>query len=111
MGGLVQSWETLPQFDKRQTNEKFLKNLWDSESIRFQIGIDSQIWDNGGIHSSYPCCIAYYVVLEQGTEKAQKFLRNLREFLFICGKDISGEAAILTCAIESGIQLPVFLKP
>ncbi len=108
MGGLLEDWNTLTRFDKHYSNEQFLKELWEAESERFQIGIDSKIWRNGRIQSSYPCCIAYYAVLEQGKEKAEKFLRKLREFLFICGKDISKNAAILTCAIESGIDLDSF---
>jgi 2-polyprenyl-6-methoxyphenol hydroxylase-like FAD-dependent oxidoreductase/predicted DsbA family dithiol-disulfide isomerase len=108
MGGLLEDWDTMPQFDKRHSNEQFLTELWDAESERFKIGLDSKIWKKNAIQSSYPCCIAYYAVLEQGKEKAEKFLRNLREFLFICGKDISQNAAISTCAINSEIDLAGF---
>jgi len=109
MGGLLEDWDTLPRFDKRKSNDVFLRELWDSESERFQIGIDSGIWNRGGIQSSYPCCISYYAALAQGKEKADKFLRKLREILFIRGKDPSIESSLVTCAIESEVDLKSFL--
>ncbi|MCE2711490.1 MAG: DsbA family protein [Cryomorphaceae bacterium] len=108
MGGLLESWDRMERIDIRYDNRSFLKSLWQSESKRFGACIDASIWENGTVETSYLACRAYYAALLESENKARHLLHNFREFLFICGKDLSSKAAITTCAIDAGLDMQLF---
>jgi 2-polyprenyl-6-methoxyphenol hydroxylase-like FAD-dependent oxidoreductase/predicted DsbA family dithiol-disulfide isomerase len=108
MGGLLESWDNFCGGRVEET-QTFLCDLWKDEAKKYNIHLDHSVWLKKPISSSTPASVAYYAAENQGMEIAQKFLRNLREQLFLRGKDISEKRHLITAAVDSGLNLDRFL--
>lgn len=109
MGGMLESWDRFELKEKAIQKAEYLCNLWDNESQKNGICLDSEIWKTNPISSSYPASIAFYTAKLQDEKKAYTFLYSLREMLFLRGKDISREEILVTAAIENELNLDEFL--
>jgi predicted DsbA family dithiol-disulfide isomerase len=108
MGGLLESWEGLAGNNPEKTSA-YLQKLWDSESLRYGIQLDGGIWFKKPVSSSTPASLAFYAAEKQNPEKAVKFIRALREMLFLQNKDISETRHLVTAALQVGLDVPTFL--
>lgn len=109
MGGMLESWEQLEFQDKQIQKADYLCNLWEKESQKNGVCLDSEIWKVKPVSSSYPASIAYYAAKLQDENKAYSFLYTLREMLFLRGKDISQDEALVTAAIENDLNVDDFI--
>ena len=108
MGGLLDSWDVFAG----QSPEKSaadLQKLWNTESSRYGIQLDGSIWAKKPIASSIPASLAFYAAEIQSPEKAIKFIRVVREMLFLQNKDISENRHLVTAAYQVGLDVPTFL--
>ncbi len=108
MGGLLPSWNEFQSPDKNLTKEQFLANLINCQAREFGADMDGDIWVENPVQSSYPASIAYHAAKIQDPEKAIKFLRSIREMLFIEKKDISAENTIIHAVIRCELNLEQF---
>lgn len=72
--------------------------------------IDGNIWLEDPLESSYPPSIAFIAAKMQDGDKAEKFLRRIREMLFIGKKNITRFEHLLQAAIEQGLDKERFLR-
>jgi predicted DsbA family dithiol-disulfide isomerase len=70
MGGLARQF---------QDEAPMLVRRWLDASERSGMPVDPRVWDEGGLRSSFPACIAVKAAAEQGAEAAARYLRALRE--------------------------------
>lgn len=109
MGGLLPSWDEFKSPDENVSKEQFLANLINCRAREFGADMDGDIWIDTPVQSSFPASIAYHAAKIQDPDKAIKFLRSIREMLFIEKKDISAENNIISAVIRSGLNVEQFL--
>lgn len=59
---------------------------------------------NDPANSSYPASLAYLAAKKQDLDKANLYLRKLREAVFVLGLNISKEAVLVSIALEVGLD-------
>lgn len=109
MGGLLPSWDKFQSPDNSQTKEEFLRNLINFQARKFGADMDGEIWAEEPIQSSFPASIAFHAAKKQDNNKSLKFLRTIREMLFIEKKDISSEHVLINAAIRNNLDLEAFI--
>jgi 2-polyprenyl-6-methoxyphenol hydroxylase-like FAD-dependent oxidoreductase/predicted DsbA family dithiol-disulfide isomerase len=109
MGGLLNSWE---QFclDSNGDAIEYICGLWENETKKHGMLMDSSIWRKNPISSSRPASISYYAALMQDKDKASKYIRTIREMLFLQGKDVSQRSTLITAAIQNNLDIELFIK-
>ena len=106
MGGLLQSWDT---YGGRDVNgPTSVAQHWDEASAHYGMPIDGDLWIEDPLHSSYPPSIAFKAAQLQGEEKAEAFLRKLREMVFVQKKNITRWEHLLQAADSTGLNLQKF---
>ncbi len=108
MGGMLESWSDFAG-NNSEKSAAGLQKLWNTESSRYGIQLDGSIWTKKPIASSTPASLAYYAAERQSPEKAIKFIRVVREMLFLQNKDISENRHLVTAAYQVGLDVPTFL--
>jgi predicted DsbA family dithiol-disulfide isomerase len=108
MGGMLESWADFAG-NSSEKSAAGLQKLWNTESSRYGIQLDGSIWIKKPIASSTPASLAYYAAEIQSPEKAIKFIRVIREMLFLQNKDISENRHLVTAAHQVGLDVPTFL--
>lgn len=107
MGGMLESWDNFAG-NNPERSSAYLQKLWDSESQRYGIQLDGRIWSKKPVSSSTPASLAFYAAEKQSPEKAVKFIRVVREMLFLQNKDISETRHLVTAALQVGLDIPTF---
>ncbi|MGU3376967.1 ClpXP adapter SpxH family protein [Chryseobacterium sp. M5A1_1a] len=86
MGGLLPDWN----YNSGGINKPSdVAHHWDEVSLYYEMPIDGDVWLEDPLHSSYPPSIAFKAAQLQSKEKAVKFMRELREMLFLNKKNIA----------------------
>ncbi|MFO0495969.1 MAG: DsbA family protein [Flavobacteriia bacterium] len=108
MGGLLEDWDSLRQIEPEKSNSDYLEQLWLKESNKHGIHLESDIWKFSPIKSSYLVSEAFCAIQMQSADKAFVFLKFIRDFVFLLGKDPNEQALINTCAMLSKIDFKKF---
>ena len=106
MGGLLPDWSYNSGGISKPSD---VAHHWDQVSRHYQMPIDGDVWLEDPLHSSYPPSIAFKAAQIQDEHKAVKFLRALREMLFLEKKNITKWTYVEKAAIKTGLD-PVKLK-
>jgi predicted DsbA family dithiol-disulfide isomerase len=69
---------------------------------------DPRIWTENPIASSYPACMAVKAAGEQGSEPGYRYLRRLREGLFVDRRKLDHPEALLAEAGPAGLDVERF---
>lgn len=80
MGGLLPDWSYNSGGISKPSD---VASHWDEVSAYYQMPIDGDVWLSDPLHSSYPPSIAFKAAQLQDKTKALKFLRKLREMVFL----------------------------
>lgn len=102
MGGLLKSWDTYGGRDV--SGPKSVAGHWDEASAWYKMPIDGTVWLEDPLDSSYPPSVAFKAAQMQGEEKALRFLRRIREMVFLEKKNITRWENIARAAEESGLD-------
>lgn len=86
MGGLLPDWSYNSGGISKPSD---VAHHWDEASLHYEMPIDGNVWLEDPLDSSYPSCIAMKAVQIQSKEKAVKFMRMLREKLYLEKKNIA----------------------
>lgn len=86
MGGLLPDWSYNSGGISKPSD---VAHHWDEASLHYEMPIDGDVWLEDPLDSSYPSCIAMKAAQIQGKEKAVKFMRILREKLYLKKKNIA----------------------
>ena len=106
MGGLLPGWN-YRRSDGINSPRDVAKH-WDKASKYYDMPIDGDVWLENPLASSYPPSVAYKAAEMQGKEKAVKFMRKMREMLFLEKKNITMWSVMNDAAKESGLNIDQF---
>ncbi len=86
MGGLLPDWSYNSGGISKPAD---VAHHWDEASLHYEMPIDGDVWLEDPLDSSYPSCIAMKAAQIQSKDKAVKFMRILREKLYLEKKNIA----------------------
>lgn len=107
MGGLLPSWEGFNGGGITKPADVY--HHWEEVSEYYGMPMLGDVWRDDPLPSSYPPSIAFKAAQMQDGEKALKFLRRLREFVFIEAKNITKWEYMEQAAVFAGLD-PLRLK-
>lgn len=106
MGGLLKGWDVYS--GKDVSGPTSVAQHWDEASAYYDMPIDGDLWIEDPLTSSYPPSIAFKAAQLQGAEKGMKFLRRIKEMVFLEKKNITKWEHLLQAAIETGLDTAKF---
>ncbi len=102
MGGLLKSWDTYGGRDVGKPTD--VATHWEEASNHYQMPIDGDVWLEDPLSSSYPPSVAFKAAQLQGEEKAQAFLRRIKEMVFLEKKNITKWEHLKQAASQTGLD-------
>lgn len=102
MGGLLPDWSYNSGGISKPSD---VAHHWDEASLHYEMPIDGDVWLEDPLDSSYPSCIAMKAAQIQSAEKAVKFMRILREALYLDKKNITKWENIAEAAKLAGLDV------
>ena len=101
MGGLLPDWSYNSGGISKPSD---VAPHWEEVSAYYEMPIDGGVWLEDPLHSSYPPSIAVKAAQLQDKQKAIRFMRKLRELLFLEKKNITKWEVIREAAIAVGLD-------
>lgn len=101
MGGLLPDWTYNSGGISKPSD---VAHHWDEVSRYYDMPIDGGVWLKDPLHSSYPPSIAFKAAQLQDEGKAIRFLRTLREMVFLEQKNITRWTHIREAAELAGLD-------
>ncbi len=102
-GGLLKSWDSYGGSDVGNPTDVAVH--WEEASDHYQMPIDGDVWLEDPLDSSYPPSIAFKAVQMQGDDKAELFLRRIKEMVFLEKKNISKWEHLEQAALATGLDI------
>nr|WP_294782164.1 DsbA family protein [uncultured Flavobacterium sp.] len=102
MGGLLPNWSYNSGGISKPSD---VAHHWDEASLYYEMPIDGDVWLEDPLDSSYPSCIAMKAAQVQSAERAVKFMRILREALYLDKKNITKWENIAEAAKLAGLDV------
>jgi putative protein-disulfide isomerase len=81
MGGLLPSWDVYNSGGISKPSD--VAAHWDEVSEHYEMPIDGDVWLEDPLASSYPPSVAFKAVQKQNPSLAVRYLRALRELVFV----------------------------
>jgi len=103
MGGLLPSWEGFNGGGITKPSDVY--HHWEEVSEYYGMPMLGDVWVKDPLPSSYPPSIAFKAAQMQDKEKALKFLRRLREYVFIEARNITVWKHIAEAATFAGLDV------
>lgn len=101
MGGLLPDWSYNSGGISKPSD---VAHHWDEVSVYYDMPIDGDVWLEDPLNSSYPPSIAFKAAQFQDEKKAQIFLREIREMVFLHKINIAKENNLLIAAEKTGLD-------
>src|SRR5690554_1634491 len=101
MGGLLPDWSYNSGGIGKPSD---VASHWDEVSVYYDMPIDGDLWLEDPLGSSYPPSIAYKAAQMQDKEKANLFMREIREMVFLQKKNIAKWEHLATAAHAVGLD-------
>lgn len=101
-GGLLPSWDIYNSGGISKPSD--VATHWDEVSKHCLMPIDGKVWLEDPLPSSYPPSIAFKAAELQDKEKAQLFLRKLREMVFIENRNITRWEVMVEAATYANLD-------
>lgn len=105
MGGLLPDWSYNSGGISKPSD---VAHHWDEVSIYYDMPIDGDIWLEDPLNSSYPPSIAFKAAQLQGKEKADLFMREIRQMVFLKKINIAKSEHLETAAKNVGLNVEQF---
>jgi len=102
MGGLLPKWEGFNGGGISKPSDVY--HHWEEVSHYYEMPMVGDVWLNDPLPSSFPPSIAFKAAQMQDNDKALKFLRRLREMVFVEAKNISRPEIIAEAATWAGLD-------
>jgi len=102
MGGLLPDWSYNSGGISKPSD---VASHWDEVSVHYDMPIDGDVWLEAPLASSYPPSIAVKAAQLQSPEKAVRFLRRIRELVFLEKKNITNWAYLADAAQAVGLNV------
>jgi putative protein-disulfide isomerase len=101
MGGLLPDWSYNSGGISKPSD---VARHWDEVSPHYDMPIDGDVWLEDPLQSSYPPSIAFKAAQIQDEAKAIRFLRILREMVFLQKKNITRWEWVEIAAVQAGLD-------
>ncbi|MCF0071080.1 DsbA family protein [Dyadobacter sp. CY261] len=105
MGGLLPDWTYNSGGISKPSD---VAGHWDEVSVHYDMPIDGDVWLEDPLHSSYPPSVAFKAAQLQGQDKAIRFLRELREMVFLKKINITKWENLKAAAGMVGLDITQF---
>lgn len=102
MGGLLPDWSYNSGGIGKPSD---VASHWDEVSLHYDMPIDGDLWLEDPLDSSYPPSIAFKAAQFQDQNKAQLFMREIREMVFLKKKNIAKWEHLETAAKKVGLNV------
>lgn len=102
MGGLLPDWSYNSGGISKPSD---VASHWEEMALYYDMPMDGDVWLKDPLASSYPPSIAFKAAQIQDEEKAHRFLRELKEMVFLHKKNIATWENIAVAAKSSGLQV------
>ncbi len=102
MGGLLPDWSYNSGGISKPSD---VASHWDEVSLHYDMPIDGDVWLENPLASSYPPSIAVKAAQLQSPEKAVRFLRRIRELVFLEKKNITNWTYLAEAAQAVGLDV------
>jgi predicted DsbA family dithiol-disulfide isomerase len=106
MGGLLPSWKNFYSGGIAKPSD--VAKHWDEAGRHYQMPIDGDIWLEDPLDSSYPPSVAFIAAKMQDKMKAEKFLRRIKEMVFVEKKNIAKWEHLYKAALGTGLDMEKF---
>ncbi|WP_227004125.1 ClpXP adapter SpxH family protein [Salicibibacter halophilus] len=93
-----------------EQNQKSLADLWEETSSRTGMCCDGDIWHENPLTQSETPAIAVKAAEMQGRQYGLRYLRKVREALFLNKENVSKEEILLDCAKRANLDVHEFHK-
>lgn len=110
MGGLLETWDGFRDPANGIFGPAQVAPHWDEVGIMSGMSIDGDIWLEDPLPSSYPPSIAFKAVQKQDKDKALRFLRRIREMVFLEKQNICKEELLVQAAAECAVDVKRFQR-
>ena len=110
MGGLVEDMESFYDPLNEISRAEQVAPHWLSASERHGMPVSGKLWLSDPPRSTFPANIAYHAAKLQSEEKAEKFLRRMREAAAAEDKNISRLEVLVELAREVGLDAERFVR-
>jgi len=110
MGGLLPKWEGFSDAGNGISGPKDVAVHWDEVGEYSGMSINGDVWLEDPLHSSFPPSIAFKAMQNQGYDISIRFLRRIREMVFLEKKNITKESHLTTAVKDCGGDVSQFLK-
>lgn len=101
MGGLLPDWSYNSGGISKPSD---VAGHWDEVSHHYDMPIDGDVWLEDPLPSSYPPSIAFKAAQMQDEQLALKFLRRIREMVFLEKKNITKWEHLAAAATQVGLD-------
>ena len=101
MGGLLPDWSYNSGGISKPSD---VAHHWDEVSVHYDMPIDGDVWLEDPLDSSFPPSIAFKAAQLQDNAKAVRFLREIREMVFLQKKNITKWEHIEAAAKKAGLN-------
>lgn len=102
MGGLLPDWSYNSGGISKPAD---VAHHWDEVSVYYDMPIDGNLWLEDPLNSSYPPSIAFKAAQIQDLEKADLFLRELKEMIFLHKTNIAKWEHLQVAAQKVGLDV------
>ncbi len=106
MGGLLKSWDEYGGSDVN--GPASVAQHWEEAGAYYQMPVNAEVWNEDPLHSSYPPAIAFKAAQLQDKYKAERFLRRIKEMVFVEKKNITETEHLLQAAEDAGLDKTKF---
>lgn len=108
MGGKLKIWNSYHQKQEGIVTVKDVASKWNRIANRSGMSYDSDLWLDNPISTPYVASIAVKAAELQGKHAGVRFLRKLREVLFLQKQNITKETVLIDCAEMAGLDIMEF---
>jgi predicted DsbA family dithiol-disulfide isomerase len=110
MGGKLKAWNCVTHKKDGISSPHHVAKKWERTASRFGMSCDGDLWYEDPISTPFSASIAVKAAELQGKHAGVKFLRKLREVLFLKKLNITKEEVLVQCASDVGLDIPEFKK-
>jgi predicted DsbA family dithiol-disulfide isomerase len=110
MGGQLEYWNSVVQKRNGTCSKEDVAKKWEITANRSGMSCDGDLWFEDPIQTPYIASIAVKAAELQGKTSGMRFLRKLREVLFLQKQNITKLDVLTDCADEAGLDVDEFQK-
>lgn len=100
MGGMLADWQSFSDPLNAVANPAQMGLQWHQVRELTSMPFDERIWRDDPPASSYPACLAFKAAELQGQDRAERYLRRLREAVMLDRRNIARQEVLLALAAQ-----------